>query len=83
MPKRKSLEDLFRKARENGSENNKHIVTGEEVKKELQPGTLKRYPSMTALWKQFRSVSKSSSDGANIKYITPHSQHLYIRNAHT
>jgi hypothetical protein len=49
MPKPKSPEDFFKRARENGSENNKHIATGEEVKKQLQPTTLKRYARMMAI----------------------------------
>jgi hypothetical protein len=53
MPKRKSPEDFFKKARENGSEKNKDaIVTGEEVKKKLEDHTLKRYRRMLAMWKQ-------------------------------
>ncbi len=53
MPKRKAPEDFFKKARENGSEMNKDtLVTGEEVKKKLQPHTEKRYARMLAMWKQ-------------------------------
>ncbi len=53
MPKRKSPEDFFKKARENGSEKNKDtLVTGKEVKKTLQPHTLKRYVRILAMWKQ-------------------------------
>jgi hypothetical protein len=53
MPKRKSLEDFFKKILENGSENNKGIVTREEVKKTLQLSTLKRYTRMMLMWKQY------------------------------
>ena len=43
MLKHKSPEDYFKKARENSSEKNKDtLVTREEVKKTLQPYTLKR-----------------------------------------
>jgi hypothetical protein len=52
MPNPKPPEEFFRKARKNGSENNKQILTREEIKKRLQPFTLKRYGRMTALWKQ-------------------------------
>ena len=53
MPKHKSPEDFFKKAREKGSEKNKDaIATGEEVKKTLEPHTLKRYRRMLAMWKQ-------------------------------
>ena len=52
MPKRKSPEEFFQKSRENGSETSRDIVTGEEVKKKLQPNTLKRYHRMLAMWAQ-------------------------------
>ena len=50
MPKRKSPEDFLMRARKNGSENSRHIITREEVKKKLETGTLKRYTCMIALW---------------------------------
>ena len=53
MPTRKSPEDFFKKSSENSSENNKDIVTGEEVKNTLQPGTLKRYARTTVIWKYY------------------------------
>jgi hypothetical protein len=39
MPPQSSAHNLFERARLRGSEKNKGIVDGEEVKKELQPGT--------------------------------------------
>jgi hypothetical protein len=44
MPKQKSAEDFFKRARERGSENNIEIVNGKEVKKDLQQGTKNNYP---------------------------------------
>jgi hypothetical protein len=53
MPKPKSPKDFFKKALENGSENNKDtLITRKEVKKELEPPTLKRYRRMLAMWNQ-------------------------------
>jgi hypothetical protein len=50
MPKHKSLEDFFKKAHENGSKKNKDaIVTREEVKRTLEPHTLKRYRYILAI----------------------------------
>jgi hypothetical protein len=49
MPKATSPEDFLKTAREKGSVNNKHIVTGEEVKKKLELCTLKRYTRMIAM----------------------------------
>jgi hypothetical protein len=52
MPKGKSPEDFFKKACENGSKKNKDaIITGEEVKKELEDHILKRYCHILAPWK--------------------------------
>jgi hypothetical protein len=52
MPKHKSPKDFFKKARENDSEKNKDtIITREEVKKTLEPYTLKRYRHILAIWK--------------------------------
>jgi len=63
MPKRKSIDDFFKRARGRDSENNKDIVNGEgrgrEVRKELQPGTKKNYHRSLALWRQ--SVRQSAS----------------------
>jgi hypothetical protein len=53
MPKATSPKDFLKKAREKGSVNNKHIVTGEEIKKQLEPCTLKRYKRMMAVWEQY------------------------------
>ena len=41
MPKKKSPEDFFRRAREKGSDANKEIVNGTEVQKHLEPKTEK------------------------------------------
>jgi hypothetical protein len=39
MQKKKSPKDFFKQARDKGSESNKDIVNGEEIKKRLQPST--------------------------------------------
>jgi len=51
MPKKKSPEDFFKRAREKGSNINKEIVNGTEVKKPLQPKTQKNYAHALDLWK--------------------------------
>jgi hypothetical protein len=51
MLKLKSLEDFFKKAYKNGSENDKDtLITRKEVKKALEEPTLKRYRYMLAIW---------------------------------
>ena len=47
-----SAEAFFRRARQKGSENNKDIINGVEIKKELQPGTKRNYCRALALWHQ-------------------------------
>ena len=50
MPKKKSLEDFFRRAREKGSEINKEIVNDTEVQKHLEDKTAKNYARALNLW---------------------------------
>ena len=50
MPKKKSPEDFFQRAREKGSGINKTIVNGAEVQKHLQPKTAKNYTRALDLW---------------------------------
>ncbi|KAK3169331.1 hypothetical protein OEA41_008714 [Lepraria neglecta] len=50
MPKKKSPEDFFQRAREKGSNINKAIVNGTAVKKTLQPKTEKNYARSLDLW---------------------------------
>jgi len=50
MPKKKSPEDFFQRAREKGSGINKAIVNGAEVQKHLQPKTAKNYARALDLW---------------------------------
>jgi hypothetical protein len=52
MPEPNSAEAFFRRARQNGSKNNKDIITNVEIKKELQPGTKSNYRRALALWHQ-------------------------------
>ena len=52
MTKKKSPKDFFKQARDKGSESNKDIVNGEEVRKKLQPKTEKSYARMLELWNQ-------------------------------
>jgi hypothetical protein len=50
MPKQKLPKDFFKKACENSSKNYKDtLITRKEVKKELEPPTLKRYRRMLAM----------------------------------
>jgi hypothetical protein len=49
MSKPSSAEVFFRRARQKGSENNKDIINGVEIKKELQSGTKKNYYRALAL----------------------------------
>jgi hypothetical protein len=51
MP-RKSAKDFFSKACKRGSETNKDIINGEEVKRELAPKTKANYNYALALWNQ-------------------------------
>jgi hypothetical protein len=50
MPKKKSPKEYLQRAREKGSENNKDIVDGTEVKKRLQPKTENNYARASNLW---------------------------------
>jgi len=50
MPKKKSPEDFFQRAREKGSDINKAIVNGSAVKKHLEPKTEKNYARALGLW---------------------------------
>jgi hypothetical protein len=51
MLKQKLPKDFFKKAYKNGFKNYKDtLVTRKEVKKELEPLTLKRYRYMLAMW---------------------------------
>ena len=50
MPKKKSPEDFFRRAREKGSEINKEIVNSTEVQKHLEDKTVKNYARALDLW---------------------------------
>ena len=50
MPKKRSPEDFFQRAREKGSGINKAIVNGAEVQKHLQPKTAKNYARALDLW---------------------------------
>ena len=50
MPKKKSPEDFFQRAREKGSNSNKAIVNGTVVKKHLEPKTEKNYTRALGLW---------------------------------
>ena len=50
MPKKKSREEFFQRAREKGSDISKGIVNGDEVQKELQPKTWKNYARALGLW---------------------------------
>ncbi|KAL2039086.1 hypothetical protein N7G274_008135 [Stereocaulon virgatum] len=50
MPKKKSAEAFFRRAREKGSGVNKEIVNGAEVQKHLAPKTQKNYARALGLW---------------------------------
>lgn len=50
MPKKKSPEDFFQRARAKGSDINKAIVNGTAVKKPLQPKTEKNYARSLDLW---------------------------------
>jgi hypothetical protein len=52
MPKRKLPKDFFQKARDKGSESNKDIVNGDEIRKKLQPKTEKNYTYALKLWHQ-------------------------------
>jgi hypothetical protein len=52
MPKRKSPKDFFQRARDKGSESNKDIVNGDEIRKKLQPKTEKNYTRALKLWHQ-------------------------------
>jgi len=50
MPKKKTPEDIFQRARENGSDINKEIINGTEIKKHLEPKTEKNYTRALDLW---------------------------------
>ena len=50
MPKRKTPEALFERARENGSENKSETLNGIEVEKQLQPKTRTNYERALSLW---------------------------------
>ena len=50
MPKKKSPEEFFQRARKKGSDISKGIVNGDEVRKELQPKTGKNYARALGLW---------------------------------
>lgn len=50
MPKKKSPEDFFQRAREKGSDINKAIVNGSAVKKHIEPKTEKNYARALGLW---------------------------------
>ncbi|KAL2041983.1 hypothetical protein N7G274_005171 [Stereocaulon virgatum] len=50
MPKKKSPEDFFQRAREKGSDINKSIVNGSAVKKHIEPKTEKNYARALGLW---------------------------------
>jgi hypothetical protein len=50
IPKKQSSEDVFKRACENGSERNKDVVNGEEIKKNLQPNTEDNCKRSLRLW---------------------------------
>lgn len=50
MPKKKSPENFFRRAREKDSEINKEIVNGTEIQKHLEDKTAKNYARALDLW---------------------------------
>lgn len=50
MPKKKSPEDSFQRAREKSSDINKAIVNGSAVKKHIEPKTEKNYARALGLW---------------------------------
>lgn len=50
MPKKRSPKGYLQRARENGSENNKDIIDGTEVKKQLQSKTENNYARPLNLW---------------------------------
>jgi hypothetical protein len=47
---RKSVQDLFERARHRGSEQETAIVNGDEVRKELELATRKNYTRALGLW---------------------------------
>jgi hypothetical protein len=65
----KSLQDFFKKARENSSEMSKDtLVTGKEVRKNLQPHTEKRYARIIAIFTSFRhQVPRDQLSGGSLK----------------
>jgi hypothetical protein len=50
MPTPNSAEDVFKRARERGAENETDIINDEEIKKELQPGMKNNYRRALTLW---------------------------------
>lgn len=52
MPKKKSPEDFFRRAREKGSEVNNEIFNGTEVQKHLEDKTTKYDARALDLWNE-------------------------------
>ncbi len=50
MPKKKSPEDFFQRAREKGSNINKAIVNGTAGNKHIEPKTEKNYARALGLW---------------------------------
>lgn len=52
MSTQASAHNLFERAQLRGSEQNKNLINGEEVKKELQQSTKGNYTRALALWQE-------------------------------